>query len=145
MAQLAYIAEGVMVREGQQGKKWRLTKGHRDDPQIQAETKAISEFATQAGRTVGYGDWIKVYASDYILDLAGKDVLAECDMNRIVVRYQTDDLTILHEVAHMATNTFENTAGHNEAWCKTAHELYSRFISKEAGVIFWGVMETAFD
>lgn len=126
------VAEQAMERAGQAGRTITMPQGHRDDIEVQSEP--LNAWA----RSIA-GAWVQVYTNDYILRQEGYPI-AMINGSSICVRPTTNEMTILHELAHYITHTNEGVGGHTVAFCRTAHDLYARHISPAAAETFWGIV-----
>ena len=136
------VAEMTMERAGQAGRAIQVPDGHVDDPAYQAAiaplTEQVREWARAAG--IGYTEGIHIYTSDYTLRTNGNPQAMVTEMGSIVTRPQTNEMTILHEIAHLATHSIEGAGGHTPAFARDARDLYDRFIGPEAANIFWKIV-----
>jgi len=153
LAQVIYIAEDVLERAGLAGRAWTVPDGHIDDPDVQAANRALSAFASEVylaagGRTPTMWDGspvpegflpVRVVASEYLSVEHGPGVRASAQpvTNSITVRHQTNDLTVLHEVAHLLHGTCESGDAHDDAFALTVRDLYAHYLSVKAAERFW--------
>ena len=130
------VAEQTMERSGNAGRTLHIPTGHADDPAYQA---ALAPFEDWVRKLTGR-DYQRFYASDYQLNEAGGVQGMVTSMGSIVVRPVTNEMTVLHEVAHVINRTTEGH-GHDEQFCRTARDLYAKHISPEAAKVFWDLVE----
>jgi hypothetical protein len=152
-AGLISVAEQTMERAGQVGRRWHLPntsdftfenefgpQNGRYNPAYKAEIRPLEEFVAQVvgddyyvgSGQVGYREWD--------LREAGNPLGMTDSMGNISLQLQTNDMTILHECAHVIQRTREGE-GHDEAFARLARDLYARYISQEAADTFWGIIE----
>ena len=132
------VSEQTMERFGLAGKTIQVPTGHRDDPAYQAAIAPLNEYV----RKVTGQPHLKIYHSAYMLRTEGNPIAITDGMNYIVVREMTNEMTILHECAHVIRNTPEES-GHDRRFAEIARDLYSRWISPAAGEKFWSLLELA--
>jgi hypothetical protein len=129
--QRAYIAEGAMQRAGQTGHQWHIPMGRMEDGSALGAYGPEAQRASQfASKVCGFP--VRVVASGWWPE--GNDVHAHADpaTNTIQVKDTTDDLTILHECAHLMTKG----SAHDATWQAAAAKLYAQYIGAEAAQIF---------
>jgi len=134
------VAEQAMERGGYTGQHHTVPKGHQDDPAYHAAIAPLQQRVTAFARSAGIEHSVPIRTNDYELSRAGNPQAMVTAMGSIVTRPQTNDMAILHEVAHIATHTQHGVGGHTPEFANTARDLYSRHISPEAGDAFWGVV-----
>jgi len=130
------VAEQAMERGGLVGKKITVPEGHVDDPAYQTAIAPLNEYV----RAVTGKPWLRLYTSAYTLKQEGNPRAVTDGMNWIVTRPQTNEMTILHECAHVILGTGEHR-GHTRAFAETARDLYAKYISAEAAQTFWNLVE----
>jgi tRNA nucleotidyltransferase (CCA-adding enzyme) len=134
--QRAYIAEGAMVRGGVVGRKHTIPLGRMEDGSALGSygpvPRALSAWASEIA-----GKPVRIVGSNYFRE-EGDHVHATANRvtNSITVRPDTDDLTILHELAHLMAGE----GGHGEEWQRIAHGLYRDHIGPEAANTFAQIM-----
>ena len=97
-----------------------IPTGHADDPEYKA---AIAPYKEMVENWIGRRIY-NFYASDYQLDTYAGGAQAETDgMNYICVRPTTNEMTILHEVAHMRLGERE-MRGHTPEFVSEVEQLY---------------------
>jgi hypothetical protein len=135
------VAEQAMERGGNAGATMHIPQGHVDDPAHQAAMAPVREQVRGWTHSVNpeAAPHVRINASDYMLDRYGGQAMAQGD--HIYTRPKTNQMSVLHEVAHVATNTQHGGHGHTPEFARTAHSLYSQHISPEAGDHFWGLIE----
>lgn len=126
------VAEQAMERAGLAGSTLVVPTGHQDDPGYQA---AIQPLIERVRHLSGVAH-LRVFASDYILDTDGGGAQAMYRGNAIVLRPVTNEMTLLHEVAH-AMIDLVGERGHTEEFCRVASDLYAEHLSPAAGEMFW--------
>jgi 2'-5' RNA ligase/predicted SprT family Zn-dependent metalloprotease len=138
------VAEQAMERSGHAGATIHVPEGHVDDPAHQANlapvVARVREMARRAGLT--WADSLRFYASPYQL---GRNQAMTDGMNSIVVQPVTNEMVVLHEIAHCLESTHEGSEGHTSAFARKLHDLYGRFISPAAADVFWGIVGTRID
>jgi hypothetical protein len=161
LREVVYIAEGAMERGGMTGRDWYVPDVHRDNPEKQVAERALAEFASEAylagGGTIPRM-WdgsdppegvlpVRVVASDWLDHEGGPGTKASASRATmsITVRHQTNDLTILHEVAHLLVDPGDADDGHTPEFVRCARMLYERFISPEAAEVFWRLLSHRVD
>lgn len=133
------VAEHAMENHGVQGKTFEVPRGHQDDPDYKARIKPYIDFARKALASEGLADeWVNVCTSDYILKQEGYPQALVTASNLIVLRPTSNEMTILHEVAHIVTRSPEGS--HTRAFVEVAHRLYTRFLGPKAGEVFWNLV-----
>jgi len=133
------VAEQAMQRAGLVGRRIEMPVGHVDDPAYKAAIAPLNDFV----REVTGNQSMRVYYSSYTLMAEGNPIAVTDGLNYIVVRQQTDDLTILHECAHVILRSTENRGGHDRRFAEVARDLYARYISQRAADVFWRNVEWA--
>lgn len=131
------VAEQVMERAGLAGRTIEVPDGRVDDPAYQAAIAPLNEYVRQ----VTGKPYVRIYYSAYSLAASGNPIALTDGMNYIVVRKTTNDMTILHECAHIIRDTSE-FGGHDRAFAETARDLYRRYISPAAADKFWTILTT---
>jgi tRNA nucleotidyltransferase (CCA-adding enzyme) len=120
-----------MQRGGLVGREHTLSPmgGWPPPPEVQAINAWVAGIA---------GFPIRVQPSTYEPDFGGDTVHGAADYGtyRVLVRPQTNDLTILHEVAHLMAYDQTRQPGHTEEWARITHRLYREHLGEEAGRVF---------
>ena len=129
------VSEEAMERGGLAGRTVEVPRGHVDDPAYQAAIAPLNDYV----RRVTGRDHIRIYTSAYTLRAEGDPIALTDGMNYIIVRPRTNEMTILHECAHIICATPEGE-GHSRRFAETARDLYSRYIGPEAGAQFWSIL-----
>jgi 2'-5' RNA ligase/GNAT superfamily N-acetyltransferase/ADP-ribose pyrophosphatase YjhB (NUDIX family) len=135
-----YVAEGALKRGGLTGRDHYVPVGKMPDPDGKGEIalgtygpkpQELSDWASEIA-----GSPVKVISTTWWPEGEGEtadggDTLASADhfMQQINVTPETDDLTLLHELAHLMVGP---DAGHGDEWINKAAELYGEHISPEA-------------
>lgn len=130
------VSEQVMERAGLAGRTIHMPVGHVDDPVYQAAIAPWNEYVRQ----VTGQQWLRIYCSSYDIKVNGNPLAMTDGYNSIVVRETTNDMTVLHECAHVIRATPEGSGGHDRMFAGTARDLYSRWISPAAGEKFWEIL-----
>jgi hypothetical protein len=140
------VAEHSMHEAGNHGREWHLPTSKEypkrfDNPDYWEAMKPVNQFVHAALRHGGHPnpESIRTVNSDYDLDRAGGAQGLTDGLNSIHVRDHTNDLTLLHEVAHVLNRTHEGE-GHDRAFADTARDLYHHFISPKAAEHFHGIV-----
>ena len=128
---LISVAEQIMERGSLAGRVWNVPEGHRDDPEYQKAMQPLEDFVSKV-----MGERTSIYTSAYTLGRVGNPQAMVTSVGSIVVQPVTNDMIILHECAHLIRRTMEGQS-HDEDFARTARDLYSKYISKEAGDAFW--------
>jgi len=131
------VAEQALERGNLAGKTIDVPDGHVDDPAYQAAIAPLTAWV----REITGQQWLRIRYSAYDLMVAGNPLALTDGMNYIVVRKQTNEMTILHECAHVLADTPEGPAGHSMEFAEIARDLYAKYISPEAGRVFWRNIE----
>ena len=135
---LVSVAEEVMERSGLAGDDIIMPVGHVDDPEFQAASRPLIEWASRIA-----GHYVNVYFSAYQLAQEGNPQGFVTGTGSIVVRQHTNQMTILHELAHVITGSEEGR--HSPEFIKTLHRLYDTHLGETAGQCFWGIVGSAID
>ena len=128
------VAEEAMERSGNAGKTIHVPVGHMDDPEYQAALAPLVDWVRSITKTN-----VRFYASDYQLNQEGGAQAMTDGYNKIVVRPVTNEMTVLHECAHVIRAT-DSGRGHDAAFAKVLHELYRTHIGPRAAEVFWGLV-----
>jgi 2'-5' RNA ligase len=136
------VAEQAMERAGQAGARITVPVGHQDFPEYQAAIAPLTAQVRSWGKAVGLDpSTIRIYSSSYSL---GGALAMVSETGAIVTQEHTNEMTILHEIAHLVNQSHEGT-GHNAAFARTARDLYGRFISPAAAETFWNLVGPSVD
>jgi len=129
------MAEETMKRQGLTGRKIELPVGRQDDPQYQRAIGIWNEWARKvSGLGVIYIRTGTSYDTDYGYL---KNNQAFYQNGTIVARQSTDELTLLHEIAHaIQFNEGLEAGGHNVDFARIASNLYHKHLGKQAGDLF---------
>ena len=137
------VAEETMERTGNSGAVievpvHKFNSGPLEDAKIRPFVERVEAMA----RLAGYMDPINAYTHDYALDRAGH-AQAMVDRSsfpvRLVVRPVTNEMTILHEIAHLVRGSNEGD-GHDAEFARTLHQIYARQLGPAAADVFWGIV-----
>lgn len=136
------VAEQTMERTGNSGRTLHLPTGHIDSEEYRAAIAPIQDWVTKIARAegVGYTPLINA-ATPYMMkyDMQGAQAMVN-SYGWIVTLPVTNEMTVLHELAHIITNTKEARSGHNVEFAQTARHLYAKYISPEAADVFWNIV-----
>jgi hypothetical protein len=132
------VSEQAMERGGLAGRTIHVPTGREDDPDYQAAIAPLTAFVREATGT----PHLRIYHSQYALNVAGNPAALTDGMNYIVVRKVTNEMTILHECAHVIRRT-SGASGHDRAFAVTVRDLYAKHISPAAGEQFWSLLDAA--
>ena len=140
---LVSVAEHTMEQNGHAGRTWHVPKMHADDPQRQEAHQPVHDFVrgvlTQHGYEHARG--INVIPSHWDLREPGSGQAMVNGMGTIGLKGEhTNDMTLLHECAHILTRTPEGPGGHGPQFQQAAHRLYHDHISPEAADAFNGIV-----
>ena len=140
---LVSVAEHTMEQNGHAGRTWHVPKMHADDPQRQEAHQPVHDFVrgvlTQHGYEHAHG--INVIPSHWDLREPGSGQAMVNAIGSIGLKGEhTNDLTLLHECAHLLTRTPEGPGGHGPQFQEAAHRLYHDHISPEAADTFNGIV-----
>ena len=134
------VAEQAMERGGDSGNTIHMPVGRNDDPEYAAAIAPIQEWAQDVFRqATGESRFIRIFASDYTLDQSGGGQAMVTGMGSIVTRPVTNEMTVLHEIAHLINRTHEGS-GHDAEFAQLAHSLYAKHISPRAAQTFWDIV-----
>jgi 8-oxo-dGTP pyrophosphatase MutT (NUDIX family)/GNAT superfamily N-acetyltransferase len=132
------VAEQIMERGGHGGRDWYIPRLHQDDPTRQEQHKPVHDFVHGVLAANGHNPemtpHVRVVPEHW--DLRGGAQGSTDGMNYIGVHSHTNDLTLLHETAHILTRTPEGPGGHGPEFRSTVQKLYHDHISPEAGQMF---------
>jgi hypothetical protein len=145
------VAEQVMERAGFGGQTFHVPNanvaqahqhgyydqyGQPDVRRLQREHSAEAErFVNDILRSHGHGGGIRVEPNDWGLREPGSGQ-AYTDGNKIALAGQhTNTLTLLHETAHVLTNT-DHRDGHGPRFQQLLHALYHQHLGPEAASVF---------
>lgn len=127
------VAEQVMERSGLAGRTVIVPEGHQDDPAYRA---AISPLEEWCSKVTGTSMLRRVYTSAYTLRAEGNPQALVTASGSIVVAPVTNEMTLLHECAHLITRTTEGRGGHTPAFVQTVQALYAEHLGPEAAAAF---------
>ena len=131
------VAEQSMERLGQAGREIEVPTGHQDDPRYQEAIAPLRSQICQWASAVGLDpSTMRIYASSY--SLGGAQAMVS-ETGAIVTQPHTNEMTILHELAHLVHHSHEGS-GHDVEFARTARDLYGRFISPSAAETFWNIV-----
>lgn len=131
------VAEEAMERAGHTGQSWHVPAMHRDNPARVEAHRPVHEFVNGVLAEHGHPGGIQVHPRHW--DLRGSDSgQATTDgLNHIGLSGEhTNDLTLLHEMAHILTGTGEGAGGHGPEFQQTAHQLYHQHLGPDAAGTF---------
>jgi GNAT superfamily N-acetyltransferase len=140
---LVSVAEHTMEQNGHAGRTWHVPKMHADDPKRQEAHQPVHDFVRGVLTQHGYGDarGINVIPSHWDLREPGSGQAMVNAIGSIGLKGEhTNDLTLLHECAHLLTRTPEGPGGHGPKFQEAAHRLYHDHISPEAADTFNGIV-----
>jgi hypothetical protein len=128
------VAEQAMERTGNAGRTITVPVGHYDDPDFQTALAPMVAWVRSVTNTN-----VRFYASDYQLDQEGGVQAMTDGYDKIVVRPVTNEMTVLHECAHVIRST-DSGRGHDAAFAKVLVELYRTHIGTGAAKVFWDIV-----
>lgn len=135
------VAEQAMERGGHAGRTFAVPAS-KDDWQADREHPAaryLHEALIGHGHPEADARRIRVYPDRWNLRDGGQ---ATTDgYNTVGTHDQVNELTLLHEGAHILTRTPEGSAGHGPAFQQAAHSLYHQHLGPEAAETFHDLVE----
>lgn len=133
------VAEQAMERGGEVGDIIAVPQGHlhHPDPEKVAAITPLVEWARAAAVSEGYDGWLNLYANEPLLAKEGGAQAMVTGGTTIVLPNVTNQMTILHEVAHVVTNTEEGS--HSDHFVEVAGNLYDHYLGPEAAQTFRGI------
>ena len=132
------VAEQAMERVGAAGKTIHMP-GRIDDPDLVPIREWVQEVYRKA---TGEERYINIFSNDYTLRTEGGGAQAMItEMGGICTMPVTNEMTVLHEVAHLVTRTVEGTRGHTPEFAKVLHGLYASHLGEKAASVFWDIVE----
>jgi hypothetical protein len=131
------VAEQTMERAGLAGRTIVMPQGHRDDPEYQRALAPIKQWVENIlGRSI-----YNVGTNDYILRENGYPIAVTDGMNSIVTRPETNEMILLHEIAHVINRTQEGS-GHDVKFVHLLHDLYAKHLGQAAADQFWLIVSS---
>lgn len=136
-------AELCMETLGHAGRSWHVPNLRMDDPARDDAHRPVNEFVRDVLRTHApdENDWRHMHVSpcDWSLRETGSGQAATDGMNSIgLAGEDTNDLTLLHECAHIVRTAtdYPNAHGHGPAFQAVLADIYRQHLSPEAAEVF---------
>lgn len=143
------VAEQMMESHGHGGKTWHVPRMHVDDPAREEAERPVNDYVHHVLTSHGWNPEATLHGTDTTVQRRVRVQPAHWDLrqpgsgqantdgaNYIGLKGEhTNDLTLLHECAHVLTGTSEGQ-GHGPAFRETAQRLYHDHLSPEAGAMF---------
>lgn len=131
------VAEEAMERAGHAGQSWHVPAMHWDNPARVEAHRPVHEFVNGVLAEHGHPGGIQVHPRHWDLRGAGSGQATTDGLNHIGLSGEhTNDLTLLHEMAHILTGTGEGAGGHGPEFQQAAHQLYHQHLGPDAAGTF---------
>jgi hypothetical protein len=131
------VAEEAMERAGHAGRDWHVPAMHWDNPARAEAHRPVHEFVNGVLAEHGHPGGIQVHPKHWDLRKPDSGQATTDGLNHIGLSGEhTNDLTLLHEMAHILTGTGEGAGGHGPEFQQAAHQLYHQHLGPDAAGTF---------